>query len=265
MSPPVKLRWIRVLLAVFLGLFSAQMVFFATRQIDGSQLGANLLIYIVFDLVIGYTLIRAIWRITAQLYLSRKWYKRFTSNQHHKLTKQLNYKYQSFGTKIIVVQDDTFLALAIGLFKPRIVISTQVLHLFSDNEVKAILLHEQFHCRNRDTLKTFMMTLLTDAFGYWPIMMPIFRYYETWTELLADRFAIRQMGTELPLASVLLKLAKLGKTQPAAAVHFAASALHYRMIQVLEPHQTVKVKIALLRPLLASLSLLLLFMLGGDT
>jgi len=50
-----------------------------------------------------------------------------------------------------------------------------------------------------------------------------------------------------------------------AAVHFAASAMQYRMMQVLEPDQTVKVKIALLRPLLVSLSLLLLLLLGGDT
>ncbi|RXZ78515.1 M56 family peptidase [Paenibacillaceae bacterium] len=265
MRPPIKLRWIYTLLVVFLALFSVQMGLFVARQMEGGGLGVALWTSIVFDLIIGYTLIRAIWRITAQAYLSRKSHQLFRSRKHDKLTKRLNYKYSNLGTDIIVVRDEAFVALAIGMRKPIIVISTQVLNMFSDDEVKAILLHECHHCRNRDTLKLFVMTLLTEAFGYWPIMKPIFRYYQTWTELLADRFAIRQMGTELYLASVLLKLSKQIKTQHAAAVHFAASTMHYRMLQVLEPHQTVKVKIALLRPLLASLTLLLLLMMGGDT
>jgi Zn-dependent protease with chaperone function len=169
------------------------------------------------------------------------------------------------GTEIIVVKDDAFVALAIGMRRPKIVVSTAVIDHFSEDEVKAILLHEWHHCRNRDNAKMFLMTLLTNAFGYWPIMKPIFRYYQTWTELLADRFAIRKMGTELHLANVLLKLSKWGKMrQPAAAVHFATT-MHYRIMQVLEPDKTVKVKVAVLRPLLASFTLMLLLMLGGDS
>ncbi|MEK8127086.1 M56 family metallopeptidase [Paenibacillus filicis] len=99
------------------------------------------------------------------------------------------------------MRDEGFVALAIGMRKPIIVISTQVLETFSSDEVKAILLHEWHHCRNLDNVKMFLMTLLTEAFGYWPIMKPVFRYYQIWTELLADRFAIHQMGTELHLAS----------------------------------------------------------------
>jgi len=265
MSPAAKLRWIYTLMVVFLALFSIQMGLFVAHQMQGNRIGPSFLIFIVFDLVIGYTLIKAIWRITAQMYLSRKWLKLFSANQHTRLTKQLNYKYRGLGTEIIVVRDEAFVALAIGMYKPKIIVSTYVLQHFTDDEVKAILLHEWHHCRNRDNTKLFGMTLLTEAFGYWPIMKPLFRYYQTWTELLADRFAINRMGTELPLASVLLKLTKIGKMQPAAAVHFAASAMHYRMMQVLEPDQTVKVKVSLLRPLLVSLSLLLLLLLSGDT
>ncbi|MFE4711623.1 M56 family metallopeptidase [Paenibacillus sp. NPDC056722] len=260
----MKLRWIFTLMVVFIAVFSVQMGIFITRQVGESGLKACIMLYWVFDVIVGYTLVRAIWRITAQAYLSRKWNKRFGSMKHDKLTKTLNYKYRSLETEILVVQDEAFVALALGLFKPKIIISTYVLERFSDKEVKAILLHEWHHCRNRDNVKLFLVTLLTEAFGYWPIMKPIFRYYETLTELLADRFVMTRMGTELHLAKVLLKLSKWGKIQPAVAVHFAASAMNYRMMQVLEPDQTVKVKIALLRPLLASISILLLLMLSGD-
>jgi Zn-dependent protease with chaperone function len=266
MNPSVKLKWIYALMVVFIVLFSVQMGMFVAHQIGDDRLQGTIVTYVVFDLVIGYTLIRAIWRIIAQTYLSRKWQKLFLAVKHDKLTKRLNYKYGSLKTEIIVVRDEAFVALAIGMRRPKIVVSTAVLDIFSDDEVKAILLHEWHHCRNRDNSKMFLTTLLVEAFGYWPIMKPIFRYYQTWTELLADRFTIRQMGTELHLASVLLKLSKLGGMQQhAAAVHFATTTMHYRIMQVLEPDKTVKVKVALLRPLLASFSLLLLFMLGGDS
>ncbi|MNI19168.1 Regulatory protein BlaR1 [compost metagenome] len=253
-------------MVVLITLFSVQMGMFVAYQMGNNRLQGAIVTYVVFDLVIGYTLIKGIWRIIAQMYLSRKWLKLFRAVKHNKLTKHLNYKYRSLNTEIIVVRDEAFVALAIGMRRPKIVISTAVLDIFSDDEVKAIVLHEWHHCLNRDNSKIFLTTLLTEAFGYWPIMKPIFRYYQTWTELLADRFAIRQMGTELHLASVLLKLSKLGKMQQhAAAVHFATTAMHYRILQVLEPDKTVKVKVAWLRPLLTSCSLLLLVLLGGDS
>ncbi|WP_409344634.1 M56 family metallopeptidase [Paenibacillus sp. MBLB4367] len=266
MNLPVKLKWCMTLMAVFLAVFCVRMGMFVAHQTGDGRLQDVTLSYVVIDLVIGYTLIRAIWRILAQTYLSRKWLKLFRAAKHDKLTKRLTYKYRSLKTEIIVVRDEALVALAIGMRRPKIVVSTAVLDTFSSEEVKAILLHEWHHCLNRDNAKMFLTTLLAEAFGYWPIMKPIFRYYRTWTELLADRFAIRQMGTELPLASVLLKLSKLGNMQQhAASVHFAAAAMHYRIMQVLEPDKTVKVKLALLRPLLASISLLLLFMLSGDS
>ncbi|GAA3400281.1 M56 family metallopeptidase [Paenibacillus hodogayensis] len=266
MNAPVKLKWLCALMIVFLALFSVKMGLLVARQLEDGKLQAAIVTYIVFDMIIGYTLVRVVWRIVAQAYLSRKWHKLLRSNQHDALTKRLNETYRSLGTEIMVVRDGAFVALAIGIWKPKIVVSTGVLDMFSDDEIEAILLHEWHHCRNRDNVKMFLMTLLTEAFGYWPIMKPIFRYYQTWTELLADRFAIRRMGTELHLAGVLLKVSKLGKMQhAAAAVHFASTTMQYRMMQVLEPDQTVKVKVALLRPLLASFSLLLLLMLGGDS
>ncbi|WP_239617982.1 M56 family metallopeptidase [Cohnella mopanensis] len=266
MNPPIKLRWIFAGMVLFIAAFSVQMGMFAAHQLGDDILRGATVTYVVLDLIIGYTLFRAIWRMIAQAYLSRKWLKLFLSIKHHKLTKRLNYKYRSLETEIIVVRDEAFIALAIGMRKPKIVVSTAALDLYSDDEVKAILLHEWHHCLNRDNAKMFLTTLLSEAFEYLPIMKPIFRYYQTWTELLADRFAIRRMGTELPLASVLLKLSKMGKMRKhAAAVHFASATLHYRIMQVLEPDKTVKVKVAVVRPLLASFSLLLLLMLGGDS
>lgn len=271
MNIPLKLKWMYPLIAGFLVLFSAQLASYTFRAIVTEEPQSAILTFIAGGLVLGYTFIRLFWRIGSQAYLSWKWIRHFRSIQDMKLSRRLAYKYQRFGSDIIVVKDASIVALVIGMRKPVIVISTGVLGMFSDDEVKAILFHEWHHCRNRDNVKMFLARLLTEAFGYLPIMRSIYRYYQTWTELLADRFAITRMGTELPLAGVLLKLSKLGsvRSQMAsvhmAAVHFATATMQYRIAQALEPDKTVKVKVALLRPLLISCTLLLLLLLSGDS
>ncbi len=265
MKAPAKLRWLYALSILFICLFGVQLAILATRSIKYGGLQCMIAAGVAIGAFAGYTVIRTAWRAVAQAYSTRKWQKRFRANLHAKLTKRMAYRYRELGTKILVVRDDAFVALAIGMRKPVIVLSDTVIDRFDEEEVRAIVLHEWHHCSNRDNAKLFFARMLTEAFGYFPMMRPIFRYYQTWAELLADRFAIRRMGTEVPLAGVLLKLSKLGgERRRAAAVHFAATTLDYRIAQVLEPEKTVKVKVAVLRPLLASVSLLLLFMLGGD-
>lgn len=271
MNTPLKLKWMYPLIACLLILFSVQLATYTVRAVTSDEPQSAILTYIAGGIVLGYTLIRLLWRIAAQVYLSRQWVRQFRSIQDMKLSRRLAYKYQSLGADIIVIKDESFVALVIGMRKPAIVISTGVLGMFSHNEVKAILLHEWHHCRNRDNAKMFLARLLTEAFGYLPVMRSIYRYYQTWTELLADRYAITRMGTELHLASVLLKLSRLasiGSHRAAvhmAAVQFVTATMPYRIAQVLEPDKTVKVKVAFLRPLLISCMLLLLLLLSGDS
>lgn len=266
MNPALKLRSAYALMIVFVAVVVVYMAMFIAYQARHGALHGPIVHYAIIDLFMGYTLGMLIWRSFRQWRLSRQWLQQFEANKHAKLTKCLNYKYRSLGTEIVVVRDNRFVALAIGLLRPKIVISTMVLAMFNDKEVKAILLHESYHCRNRDGQKLFLSALLLDAFRYLPIVKPIFRYYQTWQELFADRFAMRQMGTERHLGSVLLKLAQHRKLmQGETAVHFASTALQYRIMQVLEPERSVNVPLALLMPFLRSCSVLLLFMLSGDS
>lgn len=266
MTPTIKLRCTYALMIVFVAVVIVHMGVFISYQVRNGVFHGPVLYYVILDIVIGYTLSRIIWRITRQWYLTQKWLTYFRTNKHDKLTKRLNYKYRDWGTELIVVQDNAFVALTIGMLRPKIVISTTVLEMFNDKEVMAILLHERYHCCNYDGRKMFFSTLLVDAFGYLPIVKPIYRYFQTWQELFADRFAIRQMGTEVYLGSVLLKLAKHGNLQQyEATVQFTNTTLQYRIMQVLEPDRAVKVPLALLKPFLRTCSILLLFILGGDS
>ncbi len=266
MSSVVKMRLVYALMVFFVLSITMQMGLFLTNQIRDFSLQGIRISGILIDLVIGYTLVRILWRITRQWYLTRKGIKLFRSRAHHKLTKQFNDKYRSWKTELIVVEDDAFIALTIGMLRPKIVVSTGVLKLFNDMEVNAVLLHEWYHCRKRDNIKMFLSTLFADAFGYLPIIQPSVRFYKTMKELLADRFVIKQMGTELHLGNVLLKLVQLGQIKRReAAVHFTETAIDYRIMQILEPEKAVKVPIALFRPLLLSCVFLLLISIGGSS
>lgn len=228
---------------------------------------AHNVIKFLINVIILYTIGRMIWRLYKQLYLTKKWLKVFHSKKHTKLTKQLNNKYQKWGTEFIVVKDEKFIALTIGFFRPRIIVSTGVISMFSNHEVEAILLHEWYHCRNRDPLKMFLLALILDGLGYIPTMKAMVRDFKTWKELLADRFAIKQMGTEYYLGNVLLKLSKVGKMQHSTAVaYFAENAINYRIMQVLEPKQRIHVPMSDFKPLLLTLSLIFIMssiILGG--
>lgn len=265
MSTITRLRGSFALMIVIITTAIAQMGWILVYQVRSGKFQSPVFNYAII-LVLGYMFGMIIWRIIRQMYLSQRWIKHFRTRKHDKLTKRLQYICRNWGTEIIVVQDDSFVALTIGLIRPKIVVSTMVLDRFSKMEVKAILLHERYHCLNRDGRKMFLSSLLVDAFGFLPIVKPIVRYYETWKELFADRYAIQQMGTEFYLGKVLLKLAKRENLQRyKTAVYFANTTLQYRVMQVLEPEIAVKVPLTLLKPFLRTCSILLLLIVGGDS
>jgi len=211
---------------------------------------------LLINVIIIYTFGRMLWRLSKQIFLTRKWFKVFQSKKHIRLSNVLNNKYRKWETEFIVVKDEKFIALTLGLLRPKIIVSTGVIDMFSKQEVEAILLHERYHALNRDPFKIFLLTLILDGMGYIPSMKTMVSNFRTWKELLADQFAMSQMGTEYYLGNVLLKLSSVGKIQySSAAVHFAENAINYRIMQVLEPKQKIRIPILNFKPL----SLILLF------
>lgn len=216
--------------------------------------------------LLGYSAVRAAAILLAQGYGTRRCLRDLRSKLDHSSTLLLRRKYGHWGVELLAVRDEAFYAFAIGLFRPGIVISTAALELFPEEELEAILLHERHHCLNRDNLRLFSLKLLSGSFAYFPVIRPVADYCRTWTELLADRYAIRRMGTSLHLGQVLLKLVRMGVIrQREPGLQFAESALDYRMLQVLEPDGTIRVPLVVFRPLLLSLSFMLLLIISGSS
>ncbi len=216
--------------------------------------------------LLAYSCCRMLLRILKQWRLTAKALHLFHFCLDPELSKRLQEQYQEWNTEILVVHDKAFVGLNIGLWRPRIVISTAALAQCSAEEVQGVLLHELYHCRKRDNLRLFILTLMAESFFYLPVIKPVLAYVHTWLELFADRFAIRQMGTSLHVGTVLLKLAG-GERAPAygAALRFAGTALDYRMLQIISPEEEVQVPLKLQRPFLVTCCFLLLLMVGGSS
>lgn len=97
------------------------------------------------------------------------------------------------------------LAFCCGLLKPSICLSTGLLDTLSDKELKAVLFHEDYHCRRFDPLRTFLADLLAALFFFLPVATEWRKFFFAATELAADHYAMRLAG-RFSLAGALHKL-----------------------------------------------------------
>ena len=84
-----------------------------------------------------------------------------------------------------------------GLFRPKVVMSEGMLQTFSDEEIDAIIFHEEYHQKNWDPLKLFCFTLLAEGMMYIPILKGLLQRYHTYQELAADKYAMQKWNLHL--------------------------------------------------------------------
>ena len=88
-------------------------------------------------------------------------------------------------------------AFTIGLFRPKVVISKGMIQTFSDEEMDAIIFHEEYHQNNHDQLKLFCFTLLAEGMMYIPVLKGLLQRYHTYQELAADKYAMQKWNLRL--------------------------------------------------------------------
>lgn len=149
------------------------------------------------------------------------------------------------GKQVYVLSTLQITAFTIGLFRPKIVISEGMFQAFSEEEIDAIVLHEEYHQKNRDPLKLFFFTLLAEGMMYIPILKGMLQRYHVYQELSADKYAMQKMKSSFELGSALLKLIKI-KTMENQCItaSFAKTAINLRIEQVLN-EKVVKLNIPL--------------------
>jgi hypothetical protein len=132
-----------------------------------------------------------------------------------------------------VLAEQTPLAYCLPALRgARVVVSVGALDRLSDQELRAVLAHEQAHLRARHDLVLEAFTMLHTAFPRWVRGDVALERARTLVELLADDDARRRNGPG-PLARALVALA--GSPTPAAGLAAAKSATVLRVQRLADP------------------------------
>ncbi len=141
-------------------------------------------------------------------------------------------------TDIILFQD-SFLktAFTIGLLRPKIYISTGLIKELLEEEINAIIVHEQHHVHNKDPLRLFIISFIKDTFFFLPLGHYLKEVFYMTKELAADKNVVTVTRKPVNLASVLLKMIKMERRSLPVGVPILDSGrlVEKRITEILNP------------------------------
>lgn len=120
-------------------------------------------------------------------------------------------------SRVRVVQSPRAFALTAGFTRPRVYVSTGLLERLTDDELEALLLHEQDHVRHFDPLQVLIGRTLSAAFFFVPVVRVLVRRHQAAIELAADEYATVRQGGKAGLSGAMLKLLDAQQTVPSAS------------------------------------------------
>jgi beta-lactamase regulating signal transducer with metallopeptidase domain len=127
--------------------------------------------------------------------------KRIEDAKFTNLLSRLNLKNKAF-----LIEDNKPFAFCLGLFRPRIYISTVLLQVVDKKELEAILRHEEYHLKSKDSLTMIIGSFGKTLFPFFPIFSDFIKHYRIEREIKADKEAVLKTGSNLFLVSALKKL-----------------------------------------------------------
>ncbi|VAX23330.1 hypothetical protein MNBD_NITROSPINAE02-996 [hydrothermal vent metagenome] len=143
-------------------------------------------------------------------------------------------------TRIIAFDDQTFkTAFTIGLFNPRIFVSSGLMDELTQEELNAVVSHELHHARKRDPLRLFIMSFIKDMFFYIPMGRHYLERFYITKEFAADEGAVIITGKPVDMAEALLKITRIRHEAIPAGVSILSGAKQVgkRIEALLEPGQ----------------------------
>lgn len=193
--------------------------------------------------VVMLTFIHLIWLVVKQLIGVHTAVNKLQKLGNHQLSLSMYERYDSTASSMLIVSRQEPLAMTIGFWRPRIVLSTGLLQLLDEEELEAVVQHERFHLSNRDPLRLMLLYVSASVFWYIPILRSGLEQYRLSREVLADQYAISRLESPLGLGSALLKLIK--KKQDSNGQYsfvyasFAEHSINYRIEKIVNPSAAV--------------------------
>jgi Zn-dependent protease with chaperone function len=108
--------------------------------------------------------------------------------------------------QIDYVAHSSAFAFSYGLCRPRVCLSSGLVRLLSDAELRAVLVHERHHLTSHDPLKILVSRAAAAGLFFLPVARELRDRYLVSKEIAADETTAQDETGDLPLASALLKL-----------------------------------------------------------
>ncbi len=124
------------------------------------------------------------------------------------------------------------ICMTVGFLSPRILVSTGAVAQFSDQDLRAALLHERAHVVNGHTRIRAFISLFSEC-GLWRATNALNLYAQACEEI-ADEEAAHEVGP-LVLAAVLVRFARVSWNLPFAEAFAKKNGLERRVRRLLEP------------------------------
>jgi Zn-dependent protease with chaperone function len=211
--------------------------------------------------IIAYAILITIIKIIQQFVLSRRFITRLMSLRNINLTARVIQQFKPLNQNIIVIDHKQAMAFTVGFRRPLVVLSSELIEMLDHRELEAVIEHESFHQSHNDSLKIFILQLISQSLWFIPITKWTYHNYKLMSELLADEYAIKKTGSELGLGSALLKLIKKGFSDnpTPVLVYFTDGVVNYRLQQLVDPGHDIPVRLGT-TSIVISIHVLLLFM-----
>ncbi len=155
----------------------------------------------LFFFFVGFTL--TLLQIIRNLVFERKVFK--NALKQDDFLKELS-KELGLEGKVVVYKDNKPVAKVIGFFSPKIVLSSSFLKLLEEKELKAVLLHEKSHLKDKDNLSRIFFYFITYSTPFFLLLKPLFEWLKSSQELKADEYAFLRLKTKRPLYMAMKKL-----------------------------------------------------------
>ncbi len=167
---------------------------------SGEMISLKLIVLVVISLI---ALFVSIYKVFKSLVATRRFLQDQFSQAEKITLENLTIPVFSISTEFPIVA-------VIGVLRPQILISQEVIETLSPGELRAAIAHEKGHLNSNDNLKRLLMSFCSHL-TLFPIGKRLNREWAENAEIAADEYAFQMGGNhfKLELASTLVKLARL--------------------------------------------------------
>lgn len=161
-------------------------------------------------------------------------------------------------TRVQEVRSDQPLVFCHGFFEPRICIASALVERLGDQELLAVLFHEQHHVITRQPIKMLFVKLFRVSLWFVPWFNLLTKKYFTYVELAADEHATVQLKDKTSLARALDAIISWGNTLPkqdSLALSFFETVTEERINTLMDDRYIPRFPLVTFRSIASSLAL----------